>query len=146
MKFSFHVKQTSWEEHKKDLIRIRTLVFINEQLVPPELEWYGYDQDCWHVLAQTDDGEAIATARMLYDGHIGRMAVLPEFRNHGVGSALLQELFAIAKWQGLNQVFLHAQTRAVAFYKKHGFTITSDEFMDAGIPHVTMRLELTDSA
>jgi len=80
---------------------------------------------------------------MLYNGHIGRMAVLPEFRNKGVGSALLTALLKLAREQGIHEVFLHAQTNAVAFYQKHGFTITSDEFMDAGIPHVTMRLHIT---
>jgi len=139
---SYHIAEASWAEHKKDLIRIRTEVFINEQLVPPDLEWDGYDQSCWHVLAQTTDGEAIGTGRMLYDGHIGRMAVLPEFRNKGVGSALLTALLNIARHQSIHEVFLHAQTSAIAFYQKHGFIITSDEFMDAGIPHVTMRLEI----
>jgi predicted GNAT family N-acyltransferase len=142
MTIQFQVKQTSWEESKRELIRIRTVVFINEQLVPPELEWDGYDQDCWHVLAQTTDGKSIGTGRMLYDGHIGRMAVLPQYRKTGVGSALLRELIKIARLQGINEVFLHAQTQAAAFYQKHGFVITSDEFMDAGIPHVTMRLIL----
>jgi len=141
----FRVTRTSWEEQRKDLIRIRTLVFINEQLVPPELEWDGYDNDCWHVIAHTDDNEYIATGRMLYDGHIGRMAVLPEFRSQGIGSAILNELVKIAKQQGLNEVFLHAQTSAIEFYQKHGFIISSDEFMDAGIPHVTMRKPLTST-
>lgn len=145
MTTSFRIQTASWVKEKKDLIRIRTQVFINEQMVPPDLEWDGYDQDSWHVLATSADGEAIGTARMLYDGHIGRMAVLPEFRNKGVGSALLNALLNIARQQGINEVFLHAQTRAVAFYQKHGFTITSDEFIDAGIRHVTMRLTLTDT-
>ena len=143
---SFQILPASWAEHKKDLIRIRTEVFINEQLVPPDLEWDGYDQSCWHMLARTAAGEIVGTARMLYDGHIGRMAVLPAFRNQGIGSALLEALLKVAKHEGISEVFLHAQTRAVPFYQKHGFTITSDEFMDAGIPHVTMRLTISDSA
>ncbi|HEY5604350.1 MAG TPA: GNAT family N-acetyltransferase [Gammaproteobacteria bacterium] len=145
MTFQFHIKQANWDHDKKDLIGIRTQVFINEQLVPPDLEWDGYDTDCWHVIAQTREGESVGTGRMLYDGHIGRMAVLPGYRNQGVGSALLRELIRIAKHQGISEVFLHAQTKAVAFYQKHGFVITSDEFMDAGIPHVTMHRALTES-
>ena len=145
MSNKFHVMQTSWEKHKKDLVRIRTLVFINEQLVPPELEWDGYDKDCWHVIAQTNNNEYIATGRMLYDGHIGRMAVFTEFRNQGIGSAMLNELLKIAKQQGLNEVFLHAQTSAIEFYQTHGFVISSEEFMDAGIPHVTMRKSLAST-
>lgn len=142
MKLSFQVQQTTWNVDKKALIRIRTEVFINEQLVPPDLEWDGYDGDCWHVIARTTNNESIGTARMLYDGHIGRMAVLPAYRHQGVGSALLSELLHIAAIQGIDTVFLHAQLSAVDFYRKHGFAICSSEFMDAGIPHVTMQKTL----
>ena len=142
---SFHVAQTTWDEHKKDLISVRTKVFINEQLVPPDLEWDGYDKDCWHVIAKSDDGQCIGTARLLYDGHIGRMAVLPDFRKKGVGSALLVALQKIAATQGISDLFLHAQTSAVDFYKRHGYTLNSSEFMDAGIPHVTMTKSLTEN-
>ncbi len=76
---------------------------------------------------------------MLFDGHIGRMAVLPVYRNQGIGSALLNKLLDIARQQGLPEVFLHAQIAAVGFYKAHDFTVCSDEFMDAGIAHVTMK-------
>jgi len=139
---NFHVDQTSWDANRKELIDIRTKVFINEQLVPPDLEWDGYDKDCWHVIAKTDSGQSVGTARMLYDGHIGRMAVLPNFRKQGVGSALLKSLENIARVQGITTVFLYAQTSAVDFYKKHGYTTTSEEFMDAGIPHITMEKKL----
>jgi predicted GNAT family N-acyltransferase len=144
MTFAFNVQQTSWESDRKSLIRIRTEVFINEQLVPPDLEWDGYDRDCWHVIATTSDGDEIATARMLYDGHIGRMAVLPAHRMKGVGSAMLKLLLDIARRQGLQEVILNAQTSAINFYLKYGFEICSLEFMDAGIPHVTMRKTICD--
>ncbi|MGD8559808.1 MAG: GNAT family N-acetyltransferase [Gammaproteobacteria bacterium] len=139
----YQISETSWINDRKDLIRIRTEVFINEQLVPPDLEWDGYDRDCWQVIARTTDGEAIGTGRMLFDGHIGRMAVLPAYRNQGIGSALLGKLLDIARHQGLPEVFLHAQIAAVDFYKAHGFEVCSAEFMDAGIPHVTMKKTIT---
>lgn len=136
---NFHIEQTNWDASKKDLIHLRTIVFINEQMVPPDLEWDGYDLDCWHVIAKMPDGQCIGTARMLYDGHIGRMAVLSDFRKKGVGSALLNALQDIAKTQGVSNLFLHAQTSAIDFYKQHGYTSNGNEFMDAGIPHVTMK-------
>ena len=145
MNINYHVEQTSWDKHKKDLISLRTTVFINEQLVPPDLEWDGYDKDCWHVIAITNDGQCIGTARMLYDGHIGRMAVLYDHRHKGVGSALLSSLQDIAATQGISRVFLHAQTGAVDFYTRHGYTVNSNEFMDAGIPHITMEKSLTNT-
>jgi len=139
MTIAFTIKPASWAKDRSDLIRIRTEVFINEQHVPPDLEWDGYDPDCWHVIARNAKGEAIGTARMLYDGHIGRMAVLSPYRHQGVGSALLRALLQYAQQAGIHEVFLHAQTSAIKFYRQHGFSISSDEFMDAGIPHRSMR-------
>lgn len=139
---NFSVEQTTWNRSRKDLVDVRTKVFINEQLVPPDLEWDGYDNDCWHVIARNDAGQCIGTGRLLYDGHIGRMAVLPEYRKQGVGSALLQHLQQIAIKQGIDTVFLDAQIGALDFYRKHGYSITSKEFMDAGIPHRTMEKKL----
>lgn len=151
------LRQVSWDEAKTQLGSIRTRVFIEEQHVPPELEWDEHDNACIHLLAlATGSGEAdspanndpagsgtpVGTARMLADGHIGRMAVLREWRHQGVGSALLSALLDIARQQGLSRVFLFAQTSAIEFYQQHHFTITSDEFMDAGIPHREMALTL----
>ena len=79
---------------------------------------------------------------MLPDGHIGRMAVLKPWRGRGVGSALLSELIAMARERGFAETRLHAQTHALAFYRKHGYTPLGDEFMEAGIPHYEMRLVL----
>ena len=63
-------------------------------------------------------------------------------RPKGVGSALLQALLQEAVSAGLSRVFLHAQTSAVDFYTRHGFTSRGEEFMDAGIPHYYMERDL----
>lgn len=136
------VQQVSWQDGQHALRSIRSQVFIEEQHVPPELEWDEHDAGSIHLLARDGEGNAVGTARMLADGHIGRMAVLKPWRGQGVGSALLQTLVAIARRQGLQKVFLYAQTMAIGFYQQHQFRITSDEFMDAGIPHREMELNL----
>ncbi|MFZ9239158.1 MAG: GNAT family N-acetyltransferase, partial [Burkholderiaceae bacterium] len=46
------------------------------------------------------------------------------------------------KREQFNELVLHAQTHALAFYTKHGFQIEGDEFLEAGIPHYRMRLKL----
>jgi predicted GNAT family N-acyltransferase len=84
----------------------------------------------------------IGTARLLPDGQIGRMAVLPEWRSHGIGSVLLEKLIEIAREHGLKQVKLDAQDHAISFYEQHGFTIEGEEFLDAGIPHRRMIMAL----
>jgi predicted GNAT family N-acyltransferase len=70
------------------------------------------------------------------------MAVLKTWRGQGVGSALLAAAIEAARSRGLERVDLSAQTHAIAFYAGHGFTATGPEYLDAGIPHRTMHLEL----
>jgi len=104
------------------------------------------DAACLHVLASSGDGTPVGTGRLLPDGRIGRMAVLKAWRGCGAGSALLRELLALAREQGHGEVRLHAQTHALEFYRKHGFTPVGGEFMEAGIPHYEMRVSLKPKA
>ncbi len=85
---SFKVVQANWPTGKDSLRVVRRKVFIEEQQVPEELEWDGEDEVSSHVLAVAADGMPIGTARLLRDGHIGRMAVLKEWRRRGVGQRL----------------------------------------------------------
>jgi predicted GNAT family N-acyltransferase len=110
--------------------------------VPEALERDEHDADAIHLLASDDAGRAIATARLLRDGHIGRMAVLPDMRNRGIGSRLLTRLLDLAAERDMATVFLHAQCQAEPFYARLGFTAEGEVFKDAGIDHRYMRLLL----
>jgi predicted GNAT family N-acyltransferase len=136
------VQAVDWKAHREALHAIRRTVFIAEQNVPEELEWDEIDAHCRHVMALAPGGAPIGTGRLLPDGHIGRMAVLKEWRGRGVGSAILDTLLALARRAGFETVRLHAQTYAVGFYAKHGFTAIGEEFMEAGIPHREMAMKL----
>jgi predicted GNAT family N-acyltransferase len=136
------VRRVTWSAGGDQLRAIRTAVFVDEQHVAVELEWDGLDAQALHVVAEAAAGEAIGTGRLLPDGHIGRMAVLKPWRGQGVGRALLLELLAAAGERGFENVELNAQTRAIDFYARFGFEVVSGEFMDAGIPHRTMRVRL----
>lgn len=122
---------------------VREHVFIQEQGVPEALEWDGLDDEAIHVVALDNHAQVIGTARLLKDGHIGRMAVLRQWRHQGVGSALLKELLQIAQQRNLPKVFLHAQVTATGFYERHAFMALGEEFMDAGIPHRYMEYYLS---
>ena len=138
------IKLTSWQEDQAALESVRKAVFIEEQHVTPELEWDNLDHDCLHWLALNEQQEPIGTARMKRDGHIGRMAVIQNYRHQGVGKNLLEAVIAEARKQQLLEVYLYAQTQALDFYRAYGFVAEGEEYMDAGIPHITMRLQLND--
>ena len=139
----FAVREVEWAAAREPLRAVRRTVFIEEQHVPEELEWDDEDARSRHVLAATEDGKPVGTGRLLRDGHIGRMAVLREWRGRGVGSALMERLLRLAHEMGHEMVSLHAQTHAVGFYARHGFSVAGGEFMEAGIPHVVMTRYLT---
>ncbi len=136
------VRRVSWSEAGAALRAIRKLVFVDEQRVPEELEWDRIDEHCLHVLAAAAGGDAVGTGRLLPDGHIGRMAVMQGWRRRGVGGAILMELIVAAREARHPMVELSAQTHAIAFYRRYGFEVVSEEYLDAGIPHRTMRLLL----
>ena len=91
-KNTLSVRLTSWQESHHELRKIRDAVFIREQQVPEELEWDGEDENAIHALAIDENGNAIGTGRLIPDGHIGRMAVLPYWRGRGVGTEILLKL------------------------------------------------------
>ena len=142
MKTEVVVREALWESEGPIMAMIRRRVFVDEQHVPESLEWDGLDSDCQHVIAFNGEGEAIGTGRLLPDGHIGRVAVLPEWRKCGVGTAIMRQLIAKAQTEGLRSIQLNAQTQVLGFYEKLGFVALGEVFMEAGIPHRAMGLDV----
>ena len=136
------MRLADWASDERSLRDIRQRVFMVEQGVSADLEWDGIDQDCRHALAQDGERRPIGCARLLPDGHIGRVAVLAEWRGRGVGDALLERMIALARELGHVRVMLNAQTHALAFYARHGFVAFGPEYDDAGIPHRAMERSL----
>jgi predicted GNAT family N-acyltransferase len=144
---AFGVRLTDWGRHGEAMSEVRRLVFVVEQGVPLDLEWDGVDPDCVHAIAVAQDGTPIGTGRLLPDGRIGRMAVLAQWRGHGVGRALLRALLDAALQRGDADIHLHAQLSALGFYERMGFCASGAEFLDAGIRHCSMhyRAAATDA-
>ena len=144
MKNNLKVEIAKWIDDHTQLKNIREQVFIQEQKVTPELEWDGMDEKAIHFLAFKNE-KAIGCARALvieYCMQLGRIAVLKEYRGEGIGSALIEKAMTTAKLNQLSAIYISAQCQAIDFYKKFGFEITSDIYLDAEIPHRDMKLEL----
>ena len=132
------IKIVDFTRQLSEITEIRTSVFINEQKVPVKLEWDEFDKDSTHIIAYYDN-KPVGTARLLNDGHIGRLAVLKGYRNRNIGQNMLKYILQIAQKQTFKTIELSAQEHAVEFYKKYGFIVTSDVYLDAGIPHYDMK-------
>lgn len=129
----------SWRQLANDAKAVRHEVFVLEQQVPLELEWDEMDEPSLHVVCYDSNQQVVATARLLTDGHIGRMAVRQSMRGRGIGGILLQTLMTVAQQRGDSAVLLSAQRHAENFYQHHGFVREGDEYIEAGIPHIGMR-------
>ena len=135
---AFKLRDADWESDGDALRHVRRIVFIDEQQIPESLEWDDDDPVSLHALAVDGQGHPIATGRLLQDGHIGRIAVLSEWRGHGVGAALFEHLVSTAEERGHRALYLNAQIHAVGFYAKYGFVAAGPEFIEAAIPHIAM--------
>ncbi len=127
---------------------LREAVFYGEQKVPLQEELDELDRDAQHLVAldPADRRRVIGTLRLLSFGDeakIGRVAVAAELRRRRIASRMLQIALDRAREQGFRRVRLAAQIVAVALYEQAGFTVESEPFEEAGIPHVWMGLSLS---
>lgn len=124
---------------------LRRIVFIEEQGVAEADEVDDLDDQAIHILA-TQDARPIGSARLLTMGNVGkvgRVCVLRDARGAGLGAALMQA--AVAQFRtipGITKVKLGAQLQALSFYERLGFTSYGPVFLDAGIEHRDMVLNL----
>ncbi|HEY5994511.1 MAG TPA: GNAT family N-acetyltransferase [Gallionellaceae bacterium] len=147
MAHAFTVSLVSWHDGEPLLRAVRETVFMREQHVPAELEWDGLDEASRHALAVSAKGDAIGCGRIVPPSgqdpaRIGRLAVLREWRGKKVGTALLEALLDYARSKNYPRVMLSAQVQALEFYRRFGFEEEGVEYLDAGIPHVSMYLQL----
>jgi predicted GNAT family N-acyltransferase len=131
---------------------VRTDVFVTEQGVPVELELDELDETADHFVAY-DDGRPVGAGRLVVEapgfegadpalgpvGHLGRLAVRPETRGSGLGVDLVRAIEERARSRGLAVMALSAQTHALEFYERLGYSAYGPEFDDAGLPHRWMR-------
>ena len=130
-----------YKSHTEDICAIRYEVFVDEQNVPEELEIDGLDDEAKHVLAFIDE-VPIGTGRILIDGHIGRVAVLKNYRGHGIGKLIMKELIKCAQTKNLEKIWLSSQWHAHSFYLDFGFVCVDEIYKEAGIDHIKMFKEL----
>lgn len=135
------IESGSWQQLGQEAKQIRTQVFIQEQQIRPEDEWDAQDALSTHFVVY-QQGQAMGTARLLADHHIGRVAILHQYRGVGAGKALMQHIIAFAKQQQRPMLQLSAQVHAIEFYAALGFVVDGEAYMDCGIPHVDMQMQL----
>lgn len=127
------------------IMKVRSEVFVVEQKII-YVDQDGKDKFAYHVYIK-DKEEIVAYLRVLDKGisdknvAIGR--VLTTKRGLGLGKKIVEEGIKVAHdLMGAEYIFIEAQSYLLRFYKSLGFIQTSEEFMDEGILHVNMVLDL----
>lgn len=128
-----------------ECLRLRRIVFIEEQNVPENEEVDGDDNHCTHILVRVE-GVPMGAARFQYIGDkvkIQRVCVLPDARGAGLGAELMREILAVIKAEAKVLIaVLGSQVHALSFYEKLGFEAYGNEYYDAGILHQDMKITL----
>ena len=125
---------------------IRTSVFVKEQGISQENEYDEYDKTSYHAVLFENEIPA-ACGRLYFTpdntAHIGRVAVLKQYRRKRYATAVCRKLIDLAV--SLNKadiIELHTQKYVVELYKKIGFKVVGKEFLEENIPHLKMELQL----
>ena len=128
-----------------EILKARSTVFMVEQKILC-VDMDGVDYDSLHC-ALWDEGRVVAYLRAFYDPadrtcvRIGR--VLSLVHGRGLGRALMEaSLPEIVRRLPCRRLALDSQTHAIGFYEKLGFAVTSEEFLEEGVPHVKMERKL----
>ncbi|MFC4386882.1 GNAT family N-acetyltransferase [Gracilibacillus marinus] len=131
------------DKQLEDAFQVRREVFVKEQGVPIELEIDDKEQDATHFIGYVED-KPIAASRVRFgDDYVKleRICIMKSVRGKHFGKDLVLFMESYAKEKNITKSKLHAQVYAIPFYEKLGYVVTSGEFDDAGIPHVSMKKE-----
>lgn len=139
---NYSVQSGCWDQFQAEAEMIRRKVFIEEQHIAESDEWDEQDAISIHFIVFHQD-QPIATARLLQNNSIGRVAVLTDFRGKGVGLVIMQAIIAFAEQHNRLALKLSSQVHAISFYQRLGFTTQGSEYLDCGIPHIDMTLQLS---
>lgn len=125
------------------ILQLREKVFVLEQeCLYQDLD--DLDQPSWHVMLKDGD-KLVACARVFHRNkeqhvaQIGRMVTAMEYRRLAKGTEVMRKSMDVAFNElDAQEIYIEAQVYAIPFYENLGFTVSSEEFLEDGIPHVQM--------
>ena len=137
----FRVENGNWDQLHQDAKFIREQVFIIEQNISEQDEWDDQDLISQHFVVYDND-QPIATARLLKNNSVGRVAVLKPYRGQGIGHLIMLEIINYAQHHRRSVLQLSSQVHAISFYEKLGFKVQGNQYDECEIPHIEMIINL----
>ena len=126
-----------------NILQLRSDVFVVEQnCVYQDLD--GKDAKALHVIGMKNN-RVVAYTRIFKPGNyfdessIGRVAVHKDHRKYGYGKNIMQaSINAVHEKFGKQKIKISAQTYLKKFYIELGFKVKGEDYLEDGIPHITM--------
>ena len=139
-----------WEKLSRqqinDIFSLRSEVFIVEQECPYQ-DVDGKDEIADHVMLYVGS-ELVGYARVFpkntyfREASFGRAVVKKKNRGKGYGHLLVEKSLKHLKEKKQSPIKISAQSYLKDFYSSHGFIAKGEEYMEDGIPHTAMYLNL----
>jgi len=131
----------------RQCLDLRVKVFVDEQKFPIDTEIDEYDEPSVSVhflLRLLPSLQPVGTVRLVVaNGKVGRLCVLPDYRQYGFGRDLMVRCHGMAASHfGLQQMVLHAQIPVMPFYERLGYLSVGERFDEEGAPHQKMVMSL----
>ncbi len=128
-----------------EILKSRSEIFVLEQKID-YIDEDNTDYDSLHCFF-CENGRVTAYLRAYYadDTHetvkFGRVLTL--VHGQGLGKELvLRSIEAVKEKMPCRRICMDAQKHAEGFYKALGFTTVSDEYLEEGVVHVDMEMQL----
>lgn len=135
-----------------EIVKARYEVFACEQEITCENDFDDKDKECIHLFVIDNENgyeKVVGYCRLLPpglsydDASIGRVLVLKEYRGKGLArEMMIKAINEIEKNYKVDKITLSAQCYIKELYKSVGFKEVSEQYEEAGIPHVKMRFEI----
>jgi ElaA protein len=129
-----------------EILKTRSEVFVVEQsCIYQDID--DKDYDSLHVFIE--DGNRVVAYLRIYRKdedtmQLGRVLSLKH--GIGLGKMIMEEgIRQVREKFDCKKIYIEAQCQAIGYYEKAGFKVCSGEFLEDGIPHVQMILDLESS-
>lgn len=125
-----------------EILKVRSQIFIMEQNIHYQ-DMDDVDYQSMHFFYK-ENNKVIAYLRAYYVDKktikIGRVLTL--VHGQGLGKRLVNESVNKIKNMKCEKIYMDAQKHAIGFYEKCGFQVSSGEFLEEGIVHVHMEMQV----
>lgn len=134
----FYIKAGKSSMMLKDALTVRSSVFGDEQNYRNGARRDSRDDTSWFVNVYDFAGNVVATSRCAYadksvERILGKIAVLPAYRKHGLGKVMISVLERIARDEGATVLYINSQISALGFYEKIGYVKYGDTYLDENV-------------